>query len=58
MLTINKNGIDNKKVIPKASDALLFPMWVKTENIIKSNAIITPIENTFFTLIKLLITNK
>lgn len=53
----------NKKVIPKAADFLLFPRRLKTENIIHKNIIetteiITPIEKTLFTLVRLLNTNK
>lgn len=62
-LTINKNGMDNKKVIPNAINFLSFPMRIKTaaiihKNTIETNAIPAPIENTSFTFTKLPNKNK
>lgn len=53
----------DKKVIPKATDFLVFPMRLKTITIthkktIEVTAITAPTENTSFAFIKLLSKNK
>ena len=62
-LIINKNGIANKKVIPKAISFRAFPMRIKIANIIHKNtmvmiAITAPMENTSFVFNIRLNTNK
>ena len=53
-----KKGIANKKVVPRAINFLVFPMWLKIAAIIHKKAIevtaiTAPIENTSFTFSKL-----
>ena len=63
ILTINVNGMANKNVIPKATNALVFPIRWKTATMIhkkmmETTAIIAPTENTSFVFTKLLNKNK
>ncbi len=62
-LIVNKNGMANKKVIPKAINFLVFPIRLNTaamihKNTMETTAMPAPIENTSFTFIKLLNKNK
>ena len=62
-LTMITNGIANKKVVPKAINFLVFPMWLKVAAIIHKKAIevtanTAPTENTSFTFIRLPNKNK
>ena len=62
-LTMITNGIVNKKVVPKAINFLVLPMWLKVAAIIHKKTIevtatTAPTENTSFTFIKLPNKNK
>lgn len=57
------NGMADKKVIPRAANLLVFPIRLKTAAMIhiktiETAAITAPMENTAFTLRKLLSKNK
>lgn len=63
ILTININGMAIKKVIPKATSLLVFPIRLNTaainhRNTIETTAIAAPRENTSFLFRKLLSKNK